>query len=146
MPKDPPKDPNYDRLFAATKELLENQRQMLLDIDRLNNNSLGQKAIAEDMNATIQALDKKYKAAQNDKEREAICSGVAELANGFQAMTQASISLVGAVKSGDPFAISAASLDLAASLVGTVSLAGGPIGAAVGAVLGAILSIVSMNS
>ena len=144
VPKDPPKDPNYDRLFAATKELLENQRQMLLDIDRLNNNSLGQKAIAEDMNATIQALDKKYKAAQNDKEREAICSGVAELANGFQAMTQASISLVGAVKSGDPFAISAASLDLAASLVGTVSLAGGPIGAAVGAVLGAILSIVSM--
>ena len=144
MPKDPPKDPNYDRQFAATMELLGNQRQMLLDIDRLNNNSLGQKAIAEDMNATIQALDKKYKAAQNDEERKAICSGVAELANGFQAMAQASISLAGAVKSGDPFAISAASLDLAASLIGTVSLAGGPIGAAVGAVLGAILSIVSM--
>ena len=61
---------------------------MLLDIDRLNNNSLGQKSIAEDMNATIQALDKKYKAAQNDEERKAICSGVAELANGFQAMAR----------------------------------------------------------
>jgi hypothetical protein len=85
-----------------------------------------------------------YAAAQSDKDRAAICSHVEGVANGFQAMTQASISLAGAIKSGDPFAISASSLDLATSLVGTVSLFGGPIGAAVGAVLGAILSIVSM--
>ena len=59
-------------------------------------------------------------------------------------MAGATVALITAVKSGDPFAISASSLDLAASLVSTISLAGGPIGAAVGAVVGAILSIVSM--
>jgi hypothetical protein len=68
-----------------------------------------------------------YAAAQSDKDRAAICSHVEGVANGFQAMTQASISLAGAIKSGDPFAISASSLDLATSLVGTVSLFGGPI-------------------
>ena len=65
-------------------------------------------------------------------------------AGGCTAMASATIDLVRAVQSGDPFAISASTLDLTASLVSTISLAGGPIGAAVGAVLGAILSIVSM--
>jgi hypothetical protein len=86
------------------------------------------------------------------EERQAIAAGnqtafyekVEGLANGFQAMTQASIGLAGAIKSGDPFAISASSLDLATSLISTISLAGGPVGAAAGAVLGAILSIISM--
>ena len=86
------------------------------------------------------------------EERQAIAAGnqaafyekVEGLASGFQAMTQASIGLAGAIKSGDPFAISASSLDLATSLISTISLAGGPVGAAAGAVLGAILSIISM--
>jgi hypothetical protein len=131
-----------DPKFEALMTVLQEQKILLAGLPGL---SVTDKTVVENrMNATISSLRGDYERAETDKEKDAVYDTVAGLAGGCTAMASASIDLVRAVQSGDPFAISASTLDLTASLVSTISLAGGPIGAAVGAVLGAILSIVSM--
>ena len=127
-----------DLKFEALLALLENQKELLASQNPRD------KSIKSKMDVTIKGLKEQYAAAKNDKERADIYNGVADFANSLKAAGAATGALITAVKSGDPFAISASSLELAASLVSTISLAGGPIGAAVGAVVGAVLSIVSM--
>jgi hypothetical protein len=130
-----------DLKFDALMQLLEGQREVLAS---LSTSPKDKKNVRSKIDATIKSFREQYEAAQTEKEKAAICDHVADVAKGLEAAGAATSALVQAVQSGDPFAISAATLTLAASLISTISLAGGPVGAAVGAVIGAILSIISM--
>jgi hypothetical protein len=127
--------------FDVLMQGLAQQRELLAS---LSTNANDKANIRNKINATIKGFREQYEAAKTEKEKAAICGHVADVAKGLEAAGAATGALVQAVQSGDPFAISAATLTLAASLISTISLAGGPVGAAVGAVIGAILSIISM--
>jgi hypothetical protein len=101
-------------------------------------------AITQLIDKQISNLRLEETTAIQDGKQAAFYASLEGAANGLKGLAAASIDLYHAVQSGDPFTISASTLDLAAMVIGTVSLAGGPIGAVVGAVVGAILSIVSM--
>lgn len=77
-------------------------------------------------------------------ERAKFLGRVQAVADGIPKITQGAIGLANAVKSGDPYAIAASSLELAGSLAVTVGSVAGPEGAAAGALLAAVLSMVSM--
>ena len=130
-----------DLKFEALMRVLEGQRDLLAS---LSTNRKDKTSVRNKINATIKGFREQYEAAQTEKEKAAIYNHVADVAKGLEAAGAATGALVKAVQSGDPFAISASTLTLAASLISTISLAGGPVGAAVGAVIGAILSIISM--
>jgi hypothetical protein len=68
---------------------------------------------------------------------------VGALATGITGLTNGIVGVINASKGGNPFAISAASLDLASAIVGTAGALAGPYGAAAGALLGAVLGMVS---
>jgi hypothetical protein len=123
-----------DLNFEALILVLENQSE-LLDQDPVTQANL---------DTAIKDLQTKYDSAKTKKEKAEIYGQVKAVAKGLEGVTAASISLSKAVKSGDPFAISAQSLALAGSVVAILSAAGGPPGAAIGAIVGAVLAIVSM--
>jgi hypothetical protein len=123
-------DPNFEALILGL-----NHSSTLLPVGNLDKISL---------DAAIKDLQDKYDAAKTKKEKDEIYGQVSAVAKGLEAAAGAAIGLSKAVKSGDPFAISAQSLAVAAALVAMVGVATGPIGAAVGAIVGALLSIVSM--
>ncbi len=97
---------------------------------------------------TIKQLVVDLKAAEaqglSDAERAKFLGRVQAVADGLPKITQGAIGLANAVKSGDPYAIAASSLELAGSLAVTAGSVAGPEGAAAGALLAAVLSIVSM--
>ncbi len=130
-------DPKLDALILQ----LSGMRTLLLK--QAGTNVKKRNSIIENFERTITGLKEEKERATTEKQKVEFYNKVEGMAKGFQGMTEAALALKNAVEGGDPFAISASSLDLAASLVATVSMAGGPIGAAVGAALGAILSLVS---
>ena len=131
-------DPKLDALILQ----LSGMRTLLLK--QAGTNVKKRNSIIENFERTITGLKEEKERATTEKQKVEFYNKVEGMAKGFQGMTEAALALKNAVEGGDPFAISASTLDLAASLVATVSMAGGPIGAAVGAAFGAILSIVSM--
>jgi len=105
----------------------------------------------------IKALRSEAKKAKTDREakdyekkRDEIAEAVEKAAGQAEKTARSGIDLYKAIKSGDPFAISASSLDMATGVVSMLSTLssfsalGGPVGAAIGAVVNMILSIASM--
>jgi hypothetical protein len=131
-------DPKLEALIMQ----LEGMQVLLTSLTGLSEKD--QREIEADIHRTIRGLRDGEKLAGTKKEKEEFLDRVEALAKGVPGMTRASIDLANAVKSGDAYAISASTLDLAASLVSTAGAVTGPIGAAAAAVLGAVLSAVSM--
>ena len=96
--------------FDVLMQGLAQQRELLAS---LSTNANDKANIRNKINATIKGFRDQYEAAKTEKEKAAICDHVADVANHLAAAGAATGALVQAVQSGDPFAISAATLTLA---------------------------------
>jgi len=96
------------------------------------------------INKVAQLLDTERREAATEAEHLEYARKVEALAAGLPMIAGNIVNSIRAVQSGDPYATSAAVLDLCGSACSTIGGLLGPAGAAAGALVGAVLSVVSM--